>query len=160
MKKQENQFVVKVPKPHSNFLEYGVLMGVNDSLCFIIARSEILMEQVEGKKLKFKYLDMVEKLNKIYGKSLEVNKRGKVKRSTFETFITHISDKRKENNPMFTVWDRKTGSKMKNNIGQIRLLVESERTPNSLHTGWMTIQYYFSNYSSSNEIISKEDESL
>jgi len=148
-------YEVKVPKPHSFFEFYSVQISPTKGLYSIKAVSKEIDTSVYGTELKSSFDDLEKKLIKAYGKN---------KRLDYLSYDSIWSEPKdwmmallKKERTLESYWNKDTKFKKVDNLQQIIL----SAIPFNTNTGYITLEYYYSNYDECNkEKSAKEDSSL
>lgn len=147
--------VINVPKPHSAFESYVVKATPQHGISMVKAIGKNIQTNVYGQQLQSAFKEMENKLFPIYGKH-----------ETVDTLLPgSIWNEPKEWMEAFTrkeryllaVWSTDKGSQMSDDLKLVALGAEVLNTS----TGYISIEYYFSNDDINDSVIqAQEDDAL
>jgi hypothetical protein len=138
-----------VPKPHSEFETYAVVVTPKEGLCKVIALGKRYLDDPYGEKVRLAYSEVKSQLDRIYGKSefVDLLKPGSVWIKKEYWVMSIIKNDRK----YAALWNNEKGSSMKDGIKSILLNVKAS----SLDASYVGISYELFNYSRCQKEISE-----
>lgn len=147
--------ITNVPKPHSAFAEYAIIVAPKCGLGKIVARGEIMKTSVYGTDLENEFDTMEKKLEASYGKHSKHDflKAGSIWREPNEWMMAL----KKKERVLLAGWTKEGGSSLSDDIAEIIL----ETCALSEKEGFIMVSYYFSNSDAClDEIDAQEDGAL
>lgn len=134
------QYTVEdVPRPHEEFVEYGVVVGDSVGLCGIVAEGRPFVTDQQGSEARRRFDWMVEQLRGVYGHPTVVDELGDD--SVLDSPRHFTLGLRLRERQLMALWEE-TGSVMKNRLSSVGLKVEAIGTS----TARLVLTYTFDNF--------------
>jgi hypothetical protein len=149
--KKPGMFRLKtVPKPHRSFDWYVVQVGPKSGLCWIKAVGNDVKTSVYGSELKTELDSLRTGLGEVYGKSKFFDKllSGSIWNEPNDWTMGLLKGER----IYLSSWSVEEGSTLKPGLNKILLAANAT----SRNTGYVSLEYYFDNYSACEKEIATE----
>jgi hypothetical protein len=145
----------EVPKPHSAFSRYAVLITPSHGLSWIKAVGLDISTSSYGIELQSAFENMKTKLTKGYGKSKTVDVL--MYESIWNEPRDWMQGLLNKERVLMTEWSKDTGASLANSLTSVALVVDVVDTS----TGYIAIEYSFENFADAEaEIAAMEDDAL
>ena len=144
-----------VPRPHSAFEAYAARVAPKIGLCYIQAAGKNIETSSYGYELIMAFNEMESKLEALYGRHKKVDElfSGSIWNEPNEWMMGLIQKER----VLVATWERKDGSTLPDNLINVGLVA----LPIDRNTGYIMVDYTFSNYQEGIKAISaQEDDAL
>ena len=143
-----------VPKPHSSFAKYGVIISPSYGLHMINAIGHSISCDCYGVEVRTAFEDMLKRLTTVYGKHALTDKLIATDDYNESNWLQSIIDGKRF---LFALWGFEHGSTLKDFIKSIFVDV----APYESYSASINVQYVFENYDEAhNELIHLEDDFL
>jgi hypothetical protein len=148
-------YVVSVPKPHGAFEQYVVRVSPTKGLYYIKAIGKNISTNGAGISLITAFDSMEEKLTKVYGKHQKIDYLSSGSLWTESQYW--MMGLLKQDRYLFANWNKKEGSKLKDNLSTVILGVDAINQ----ETGYIIVEYKYSNSKKCEQELAKmEDDAL
>ena len=143
----------KLPKPHSGFRQYILVIGDKEGLCKIIGMGKTIETGSFGTDLQNRFDSLEKQLKDAYGKNARFDfvREGSLWNRPEDWMMGLLKTER----TLTSAWNASKGSVMKEGISGITL----EATAHSADTGSVDLTYQFSNFEECIESIKAKEKS-
>jgi len=133
--------VSRAPKPNESFRSFSLLIGEKAGLCKIVAIGQNVDTSPQGTELNHEFDRQKAQLKALYGKSHDYDllSAGSILKEHQQWMQALLKRERS----LFSVWNAKEGSTLKNSVNGVLLQARAATTS----TGYMVLSYELDNYS-------------